>query len=251
MKNPPLPDSFGAQPGLSDRVVAVRTMHAPTILTCTIFTLSLTTVAVAAEDGPQAFAGVVTGISTLSADARSMVSSMDFAVSLYKPENGPALNLLVGVHLRDHVTIQANYIWNRNDLTLVAAGSTDTEPSFYEQPRDSSQHAVVGDLLVYFRARRSQVRPYLSVGAGIIRLDSRSDEAVQVQGAALPAPTFTATQAMLRVAVGLDLAIGHRWSVRYSFSESLSGNPVSERLSPPGQRGLANFQNLFGIVRAF
>ena len=122
MKNPPPRFLWRAQPGLSDTVVAVRTTATPTILTCTIFTLSLATVAVAAEDGPRAFAGVVTGVSTLSADARSVVSSMNFAVSLYKPENGPALNLLVGVHLSDHATIQANYIWNRNDLALVAAG---------------------------------------------------------------------------------------------------------------------------------
>jgi hypothetical protein len=38
--------------------------------------------------------------------------------------------------------------------------------------------------------------------------------------------------------------------VRYSFSESVSGNPISAQLSPPGQRNLANFQNLFGVVRA-
>jgi hypothetical protein len=49
----------------------------------------------------------------------------------------------------------------------------------------------------------------------------------------------------------LDLEIGRGWIVRYSFSESLSGNPISERLLPPGERNLANFQNLFGIIRAF
>jgi hypothetical protein len=59
-----------------------------------------------------------------------------------------------------------------------------------------------------------------------------------------------ASRATLRVAVGLDLTVGRGWSVRYSFSESVSGNPISAQLLPPGQRSLANFQNLFGVVRA-
>ena len=53
------------------------------------------------------------------------------------------------------------------------------------------------------------------------------------------------------MAVGIDVAVGRGWSARYSFSEGISGNPIGVQLSPPGQRGLANFQNLFGVVRAF
>jgi hypothetical protein len=30
----------------------------------------------------------------------------------------------------------------------------------------------------------------------------------------------------------------------------VSGNPIGAQLSPPGQRNLANFQNLFGVVYA-
>ena len=39
--------------------------------------------------------------------------------------------------------------------------------------------------------------------------------------------------------------------VRYSFSEGMSSNPFSSRLSPPGSRGLMNFQNLVGLVYRF
>jgi hypothetical protein len=59
------------------------------------------------------------------------------------------------------------------------------------------------------------------------------------------------TRVALRVAVGMDLAMGTAWSFRYSFSETISGNPISARLTPPGERNLANFQNLFGIIRQF
>jgi len=212
--------------------------------------LCLATTVAEAQQNRRVFVGTVAGVSTLSADARSEISTSEADVSLYKPENGPALNVFSGMHLREYVTVQANYIWNRNHLTLASVRSTDRGPSFYEQPRTSSQHAIVGDLLVYFRERRSAVRPYLSVGVGVVRLETKADGPARSRNAVPPAATSLATRATLRVAVGMDLALGRGWSARYSFSESVSGNPISAQLSPPGQRGLANFQNLFGVVRA-
>lgn len=35
-----------------------------------------------------------------------------------------------------------------------------------------------------------------------------------------------------------------------NWRSSPDNNPLSSRLMPPGQRGLANFQNLFGIVKS-
>jgi len=203
-----------------------------------------------AQQNQRLFVGAVAGVSTLSADARSEITTDGADVSLYKPENGLALNVLLGMHVRQYVTVQANYIWNRNQLALASVRSTDLGPSFYEQPQTGSQHAIVGDLLVYFRERRSVVRPYLSVGVGVVRLKTRADGLARTRNAVPPAETLRATRAALRVAVGLDLTLGRGWSVRYSFSESLSGNPIGAQLSPPGQRNLANFQNLFGVVRA-
>ena len=162
---------------------------------------------VAAQQSPQFFVGVVGGISTLSADGRSLITPTGADVSLYKPENGPALNLFLGAHVREYVTLQANYIWNRNHLVLVSARDTDGGPSFYEQPRTASQNAIVGDVLVFFRNRRSLVRPYLSVGAGAVRLETKADAPARSRNAVPPPPESTATRATLRVAVGLDLAI--------------------------------------------
>lgn len=45
----------------------------------------------------------------------------------------------------------------------------------------------------------------------------------------------------MRVAVGIDLGSEAGWRFRYSFSETISRNPISVRLSPPAQRNLANF----------
>ena len=203
-----------------------------------------------AQPSPRLFVGAVAGISTLSADARSEIMPTGVDVSLYKPENGAALNLVFGVHFHDYVTVQANYVGNRNDVVLTSVRSTDMGTAFYEQPRTSSQDAVVGDLLAYFRERRSALRPYLSVGLGVVRLQSKAVGESRVRNRALP-PSVQATRTALRIAVGIDVALGSAWSARYSFSESLSGNPISAQLSPPGQRRLANFQNLFGVVRAF
>jgi len=104
------------------------------------------------------FAGVAAGIATLAADARSEITSSGADVSLYKPENGPALNIFVGSHFHEYLTVQGNYVWNRNDVTLTSVRATDSGPSFYDAPRASSQHAFIGDLLVYFRERRSRRR---------------------------------------------------------------------------------------------
>ncbi len=216
-----------------------------TVVCCAIF--------VSAEAQPrlQPYAGALGGIATLSADARSEITSSASQVSLYKPENGPALNVFFGVHLQDYVAVQGNYVWNRNTVLLTSVHAAESGSPFYEQPRTSAQHALVGDLLVYFRERRSAVRPYLSVGVGIVRLETNADGDARVSHAVLPPASVVATRALLRVAVGIDVAMGGGWSGRYSFSEGLSGNPISAQLSPPGQRNLANFQNLFGIVHAF
>jgi hypothetical protein len=197
-----------------------------------------------------AFAGIVGGISTLSADGRSTITSSAIGVSLYKPENGPALNLLAGWHLGDFLTFQGNYIWNRNRLTLTSSVVREADVSFYEQGSRSAQQSVVGDLLLYFRNRQSGIRPYLSVGGGVVRFTTRSGGIVATRGAPpLPRASVVSTRPALRVAVGIDLAIGHGWSFRYSFSESIRQNAISAQLTPPGRRNLANFQNLFGVVK--
>jgi hypothetical protein len=66
---------------------------------------------------------------------------------------------------------------------------------------------------------------------------------------AVPAPRFASAAAGRRVAVGMDVAMRHGWAVRYTFRETIRGNPISRQLSPVGQRNLANFQNLFGVVK--
>jgi hypothetical protein len=198
------------------------------------------------------FAGALAGIATLSADARAIVTGTTADASLYKPENGPAVNLLTGVHMNDYFSVQANYIWNRNTVTAASIRASDAGATFFEERRTSTQHAFIGDALLYFRNHESWARPYLSAGVGLVRLESSATVLLAIRGGPQrPPETFASTAPALRVAVGIDLGAARGWSFRYSFSETISRNAVSTRLSPPAQRNLANFQNLFGATRSF
>jgi hypothetical protein len=96
------------------------------------------------------------------------------------------------------------------------------------------------------------VRPYLSVGTGLVHLSSSEERLNQLLGAAsLPPQKFSANVIALHVPVGIDVNLSSGWAFRYSFSETLSKNPISDRLSPAGLHSLKNFQNLFGLVRRF
>ena len=196
------------------------------------------------------FAGALAGVSTLSADARAIVRETSANVSLYKPENGPALNLLAGVHVSDYFSAQGNYVWNRNTLMLSSFRTGDG--TFFEERRRSGQHGFIADGLLYFRDLDSWARPYLSAGVGLVRFQSSEPVLLASRGGpARPPASFTSTDPVLRVAVGIDLDTAAGWRIRYSFSEAIGANPVSARLSPPAQRNLANFQNLIGAIKTF
>jgi len=220
----------------------LRTLLIPVILFCgCVFTAQA-----------QFYVGVLGGVSTLSGDARSLLSPSSTAFSSYDPKNGGAVEILVGRHFSDYFSLQANYIWNRNPLTLTAAAFNNGIQDSYQETRNSTQQSVIADVLVYFRKRDSRLRPYLSVGTGVVHFASSVDRIEQVLGTPdLPPQEFSSNMFALHVPVGMDVNLGKGWAFRYTFSETLSKNPVSDRLSPPGQHSLKNFQNLFGIIRRF
>lgn len=194
------------------------------------------------------FAGASAGISTLSADASTSLTGSQPAASAYKPENGPTVNVYAGWHANGYLSIQGSYFRNSNDVAITGILGN----SSYEQDRHSSQDTFAGELLLYFRPRRSWVRPYLSVGAGAVYIESRVSGLVSDNGSLpLPPPAFSATRFAFPVSTGIDLLLKSGWGFRYCFSETMSGNPFGQQLSPPGQRRLANYRNLFGIVKYF
>ena len=198
------------------------------------------------------YIGALGGLATLSGDGSSNITASSAATSLYAPQNGGAASLFLGWHIFKYVSIQGNYIWNRNDLTLTSTLSNPAAVSFYKQPMSSTENAFIGDVLVYFRARGDRIRPYLSQGVGVVHVSSRVNGSVVSSGSILMPPgNSTSTFPGSRTAVGLDVQVAHAWYFRYTFGENISHNPVSVQLSPPGQRLLKNFQNLFGMYRTF
>jgi hypothetical protein len=196
------------------------------------------------------YAGVIGGISTLSADAGARSTAQGLSLSAYSPGNGGAVNLFVGAHLHNYFSLQANYIWNQNSLVLNSTSSA--TPTFYQQARSSSQHAGVLDFLLYFRRKASWIRPYLGTGFGFIHLTSTEERLISSGGnPLLPPSTFSATHPVFRSHVGMDFRLSGRLDFRYSFSEMLGANDISKHLYPPAPRRLANFQNLFGFVFHF
>lgn len=215
------------------------------------FAITLVSVPAAAEDERHNFVGALFGVSALSADARSVTTCADAAVSLYEPKNGPALNIFAGVHIAQYLSIQANWIWNRNDLTLFSSFTAPQAGGFYEQRRHSRQHAVVLDGLIYFRRLDSAIRPYLGTGLSVLHFSSEAATGSAARGLTLPSGRIASTRIGLRSHVGIDFKLSRHLAFRYSFSETISGNPISPSLTPPGRRGLMNFQNLFGFVSQF
>jgi outer membrane protein W len=196
------------------------------------------------------FAGGLIGVSTLSADARSVTTASSAALSLYEPDNGLALDVFAGAHIAHYFSVQANWILNRNDLTLVSSFVTPQGGGLYEQRRQSRQQALVLDGLIYFRRLDNAVRPYLGTGISLVHFSS-GVVSTSAYNLAPPLGDIASTRVGLRSHVGIDLRLSRRISVRYSFSETISSNPISPLLTPPGRRGLMNFQNLVGVVRRF
>lgn len=198
------------------------------------------------------FAGGFVGVSTLSGDARAEVTGAAAAgLSQYKPENGLTVMGFFGRHANDYLSFQASHGWNGNDVTLLSA-ALGSGGQLIEQPYRARMHSLLGEGMLYFRDRRNWVRPYLSAGAGVAHLRAALRDGTRQIGSLLPAPArFSSTGLAFRAAVGIDLRLSGSLSFRYSFSETIQGNGLSRRLNPPGQRNLANFQNLFGLVWRF
>ena len=199
------------------------------------------------------YAGALTGVSTLSADARSQFQPPNAsAFSLYDPKNGQAFSAIFGRDVSEYVSLQGNYVWNRNPLSLTSGAFSSGTLTEYQEDRSSSQHSAIADVLVYFRPRDSRFRPYLSVGTGWVHFSSAELQVTQSAGMpTLPPRTFNSNLIALHVPVGIDVRLARGWKFRYAFSETLTKNPISERLAPPGVHRLMNFESLFGIVRQF
>jgi len=200
----------------------------------------------------QWYAGGTAGFSTISADGQTVINGGSTAISLYKPENGPAVQLFVGRHWREYLSTQGSYSWNRNPLQFTGTRIEGGQEVTFEQKRSSRQNVVTAEVLIYFRPRSSRFRPYVLGGLGMVNASSRAGEVVVSKGrVVLPPERFSVTRLQQRTAVGLDFRLKDGWRFRYTFWENISANPFSRELVPRGRRNLLNFQNMFGFLKEF
>jgi hypothetical protein len=222
------------------------------MLRCPLLLLSFSLFLYAQEERKN-FVSALAGLAILSGDAQTDFPSSSTGpavprASSYAPRNGTSLNLAAGRHFNNWVSVQGNYLWNRNQVTLNGTNGN----AFYSATNASSQHKIVVDGMLYFRPITSRVRPYLSTGFGPVRI-SRNQTALNTSNPApaLPSASASVWRPGLRVAVGADLLLPSGWGFRYSFSETLTKNLFSESLLPPAPNNLMNFHHLWGLVKYF
>jgi hypothetical protein len=198
------------------------------------------------------YLGGMGGIATLSGDGSAVITPSSASTSLFDPDNGGAGSVFAGIHLFRYVSFQADYIWNRNHVTLVSSIGSAGALDYYKQPEDVTQQAFLADVLIYFRKRGEVVRPYLSEGlGGVLVHNSFSSGAIIVGNPTLPLTKSDHASIALRTLVGIDLRLRDRWCLRYSFGETISRNTYGDQLVPPQNRTPMNFQNLFGAYFEF
>jgi len=199
------------------------------------------------------FVGAWIGVSAISADGRTITTPDTARISLYTPENGFSSGVMVGRHLTDIFSLQGSYLRNSNSLLLTSSTSSSDDFSLYEQRRKATMDIAIAEVLVYARKRGSSVRPYVTVGGGMVRVSSAPGSiVVQSSNSREPPGAFSTWSPAIQVGVGVDVPLGKGWAFRYAFNETISrGNPISDQLEPPGLRNLANFQNLWGFTKSF
>ena len=212
--------------------------------------MALISVPAAAQDEPRAFAGALFGVSALSADAQAVTTGADAAVSLYDPKNGLALNVFGGFMLLNT---------SRSRSTGCGTGTTSRwfprthrlKPVVFmsrpETVRNMRWSSMASSTFDGWTARFGHT---WEQACRSVRFSSEEGGSL-AQGLTPPAGEIRSTHIGLRSHVGIDFRLSRHISFRYSFSETISSNPISPSLTPPGRRPLMNFQNLFGFVSRF
>ena len=154
-------------------------------------------------------------------------------------------SFFAGVHLNDYLSFQGNYTWNRNDVRYHALRGG----AFYDQPAQTTHQLGLIDAMLYFRRRTSWVRPFLTLGTGVAHLASDAGPPTGELG--MTPGSFSEYSPVVNFSVGIDLEVRRGWKIRYTFAETIQPNSLSKRLTPPGERNLASFRNLFGFVKYF
>lgn len=197
---------------------------------------------------PRYFLGGGPGAAVLSGASGSAVNQNSVEISAYQPRLGALAHVFGGWHISEYVSLQGAWSANWNDLVYSAS----SDAGFFQQEQNSFQQNLGADTLLYFRNRRSFVRPFLSAGLNYMRFRSNVTELRTIGGQPPSVPgNFRAEEPGLRVAAGADLLLPNGWGFRYAFLENLQRNVAGRQLSPPAGGPLMTFQHIFGLIKYF
>jgi hypothetical protein len=183
-------------------------------------------VAVGAWAQPRWFAGGGPGLAILSGDAASAAAGP--RVAFYDAGKGAIGHAFGGAHFTEYFSVQGAWSTNRHSFATTELSGANL---IRRESATRAQH-FAADAMVYFRDRRSWVRPYLAIGAGATHFSR-----------------FGRTHGGFRAAAGIEVLGARGWGLRYAFLETISANPISRSLNPAGAKSLMTFQNLFGAVK--
>ncbi len=202
---------------------------------------------------PRHFLTAGLGISNVSADGSTTPpQAADLRVAGYKPQNGIAAAAAGGAHLTRFVSVQGSYFYNRNRLQFFQFEQQGGALASSEVRTHAQSHTGLGELLLYVRPRDNWLRPYLSAGAGVMRLTAPVGGAVGNGGQSIAGPAaISSSAAVFRVGVGIDVVARNGWGFRFLFGQTLRSNAISESLRISPSRRYATFHNVFGVVKQF
>lgn len=210
--------------------------------------LTLLTLTCAIAQPSRFFVGGGPGVAVLSGGSGAVVGPAAASISNYEPKIGAQAHVFGGWNPWEYISLQGAWSFNRNALTFNSTAAN----GFYRQERKSSQQNAGADLMLYFRERKSFVRPFLSAGVNYMWFKSTPTEVVAASGPLLPPPMYSDRAFGFRVAAGTDLVHRNGWGFRYAFMEHLQQrNVIGLRLTPRAPGQLMNFQHLFGIIKYF
>lgn len=158
-----------------------------------------------------------------------------------------AASAVLGQNIGDHFGGELRYTFRDGDSELKSGGQ--------EVNMDAEAHAVHYDFLFYATPRRSKLRPYAAVGAGIKRYMATGTEYLSQPLSNFAFLTHAnEVEGLLSAGGGLKYSISEHWLVRVDFRYYLTPFPSQLFVPAPGAKingWLHDFVPLAGVDWTF
>jgi len=160
-------------------------------------------------------------------------------------KNGGKFGFRGTADFNDHWSGEAMYAFSNNGLRVTNTGLA---------PRDFGVHVhqFTANALYFLTSRETALRPFGTVGLGLIRFTPTADAQASAARAFFTQPTIISGQneLALNVGVGAEAKIRSRYGVRVDLRDYISGNPSYGLPNAPASPG-APFFPTSGLLNRF